>query len=296
MAQERFWTQSYDEGLADLDPDRWETSYTDFLEPVFREFPDKTALYFMGVKVSFRDLDRYSARFANMLKASGLEKGDVVGINLPNIPEYVIAALGIYRAGCVVSGVSPLLSAGEMSYQLKDSDARALVTLDAIFAGRLVGIADQLPGVKVVTTASVGGFLPGIKRFLGKLLGKIPKGKVTLLAGKTVNDFSTVIRSAAYSEKAPQVDLAPDDLSCLQYTGGTTGDPKGAMLSHRNLVCDTLLIQHWLGWDRGGRQNPVRISLFSYCRPADHGQQYEPGVAPDSDSQPAGHRSYLRGD
>jgi long-chain acyl-CoA synthetase len=251
MNPERFWTKSYDEGLADLDPAQWEKCYTNLLEPIFRDFADKTALYFMGVEVSFGDLDRYSSRFANMLRACGLEKGDVVGINLPNIPEYVIAALGTYRAGCVVSGVSPLLSAEEMAYQLKDSNARGLVTLDAIFAGRLVGIADQLPGLKVVTTASVGGFLPGIKRFFGKLLGKIPKGKVTPLAGKTVNDFIEVIRSDVYSAQAPQVDLTPDDLSCLQYTGGTTGDPKGAMLSHRNLVCDTLLIQHWLGWNRG---------------------------------------------
>ena len=251
MNPERFWTKSYDEGLADMDPAQWERCYTNLLEPIFRDFADKTALYFMGVKVSFGDMDRYSGRFANMLQACGLEKGDVVGINLPNIPEYVIAALGTYRAGCVVSGVSPLLSAEEMAYQLKDSNARGLVTLDAIFAGRLTGIADKLPGLKVVTTASVGGFLPGIKRFFGKLLGKIPKGKVTPLADKTVNDFSEVIRSDTYPTRAPQTDLAPDDLSCLQYTGGTTGDPKGAMLSHRNLVCDTLLIQHWLGWDRG---------------------------------------------
>lgn len=252
MNQERFWTKSYDEGLADLDPAKWEKCYTDMLEPVFRDFPDKTALYFMGVEISYKDLNRYSARFANMLRSCGLKKGDVVGINLPNIPEYVIAALGTYRAGCVVSGVSPLLSAEEMEYQLKDSNARGLVTLDAIFAGRLVGISDRLPELKVVTTASVGGFLPGIKRFLGKLLGKIPKGKVIPLADKTVNDFIKVIRSDKYSDQAPQLDMTPDDLSCLQYTGGTTGDPKGAMLSHRNLVCDIFLLQHWLGWDRGG--------------------------------------------
>ena len=251
MNPERFWTKAYDEGLTDMDPAQWEKCYTNLLEPIFRDFADKTALYFMGVEVSFGDLDRYSGRFANMLRACGLEKGDVVGINLPNIPEYVIAALGTYRAGCVVSGVSPLLSAEEMAYQLKDANARGLVTLDAIFAGRLTGIADKLPGLKVVTTASVGGFLPGIKRFFGKLLGKIPKGKVTPLTDKTVNDFSEVIRSDIYPTQAPQVDLTPDDLSCLQYTGGTTGDPKGAMLSHRNLVCDTLLIQHWLGWERG---------------------------------------------
>jgi len=251
MTTERFWTKSYDEGVKDLDPKVWEISYVEAVKPTFEKFPEKNAMAFMGVEITFAELDIYANRFANMLISSGLQKGDVVGINLPNIPEYVIAWLGILRAGCVVSGVSPLLSAEEMEYQLKDSDAKGLVTLDAIFAGRLVDIAPNLPELKVVVTASVGGFLPAMKRFLGKLVGKIPKGKVTSLEGKKVFKIENVIKATAFSDTHPDIDITPDDIAYIQYTGGTTGPPKGAQLSHRNAVSDLLIVQTWLGWEQG---------------------------------------------
>ena len=261
MTHERFWTKAYDPGIQDLDPAKWETTYVEAIKPIFRKFPNKPAFAYMGVEVTFADLDRYANRFAHMLIAHGLKKGDVVGINLPNIPEYVIAWLGILRAGCVVSGVSPLLSAEEMRYQLKDSNARGLVTLDAIFAARLHGIIGDLPELKLVATASVGNFLPAIKRMLGQLLKKIPKGKVTPLPGRHVVDVKKVINDPTYSADHPQLNLTPDDLAYIQYTGGTTGSPKGAMLSHRNAVSDLLIVQNWLGWEEG---KGVALSGFPF--------------------------------
>jgi long-chain acyl-CoA synthetase len=258
---ERFWTKSYDQGMTELEPTAWETTYVDAVRPIFSRFPDKVALAYMGVEIPFKDLDRYASRFANLLLANGFKKGDVVGINLPNIPEYVIAWLGILRAGCVVSGVSPLLSAEEMEYQLKDSNARGLVTLDAIFEGRLLGIVSGLPDLKLVATASVGDFLPAFKRVLGKLLKKIPSGKVTPLEGRVVVDMKKVIDDTQYSAKHPDVDLTPDDLAYIQYTGGTTGSPKGAMLTHRNAVADLLIVQKWLGWEEG---KGVALSGFPF--------------------------------
>ncbi|MFH1984172.1 MAG: AMP-binding protein [Pseudomonadota bacterium] len=245
------WKKSWDAGLTDLDPSAWEISYVDAVKPAFANYPAKTALAFMGVEISFAQLDVYANRFAQMLVQNGFTKGDVVGINLPNIPEYVIAWLGTLRAGCVVSGVSPLLSAEEMKHQLNDSGAKALVTLDAIFAARLAGIAGDLPALKVVAAASVGGFLPGIKRFLGKLLKKIPSGAVTPLPGKTVYRIEEVIKSTAFSSDPPDVSITPDDIAYIQYTGGTTGLPKGAMLSHRNAVADLLITQAWIAWESG---------------------------------------------
>ncbi|MEW5735443.1 MAG: AMP-binding protein [Thermodesulfobacteriota bacterium] len=248
---EQIWRKSYDPGMEDLDPSTWETTYVAAVEPTFEKFPDKAALSFMGNEVKFGDLGRYANRFADMLLKSGLKKGDVVGINLPNIPEYVIAWLGILRAGCVVSGVSPLLSAAEMEHQLKDSKAAGLITLDAIFAGRLVGIADKLPDLKVVVAAQIGGFLSPLKRTLAKLLKKIPTGKVTPLSGKTVYTMEQVIKTNKFSDKKPAVSITPDDIAYIQYTGGTTGLPKGAMLSHRNAVSDLLIVQRWLDWREG---------------------------------------------
>jgi long-chain acyl-CoA synthetase len=251
MKREQFWRKSYDAGLEDVDPKRWETSYVDVIKPAFEKFPDKTAFSYFGVEVTFAQLDKYSNKFANMLIQNGLKKGDVVGINLPNIPEYVISWLGTLKAGCVVSGVSPLLSPEEMQYQLNDSKAKALVTLDAIFAGRLVKIESNLPELKVVVATSVGGFLPAVKRILGQLLKKIPKGEVTPLKGKQVYIFKDVIKSETFPAGSPDVKITPDDIAYLQYTGGTTGAPKGAMLSHRNAVSDLIIVQTWLGWEPG---------------------------------------------
>lgn len=251
MGKEQFWRKSYDPGLTDVDPREWETTYVEAIKNIFEKFPSKAALAYMGTHITFAELDKYANQFANMLCSHGLQKGDVVGINLPNIPEYVIAWLGTLRAGCAVSGVSPLLSPEEMEYQLKDSHAKGLVTLDAIFAGRLVKIASNLPELKVVVAASIGGFLPAIKRVLGKLLKKFPTGEVTPLKDKSIYRMEDVIKKGRFPADPPQVNLTPDDIAYIQYTGGTTGLPKGAMLTHRNAVSDLLIVQKWLSWEPG---------------------------------------------
>ena len=249
--KEQIWRKSWDKGLDDLDPKLWEMSFVDAVKPTFEEFPDKPALIYMGTELTFGDIDVLANRFANMLIEHGFKKGDVVGINLPNIPEYIIAWLGSLRAGCSVTGVSPLLSTEEMEYQLIDSDAKGLVTLDAIFEARLTKIADNLPKLKVVVGASIGGYLPGVKRVLGGLLKKFPTGKITPLPNKTVYKMEQVTRPGAFPDTDPGVKISPDDIAYLQYTGGTTGAPKGAMLTHRNVVSNVVVYQHWLGWERG---------------------------------------------
>ncbi len=249
--KDKFWKKSYDEGLVDFDPKVWETSYVDAIRPSMEKNSLNTAIAYMGTEISFADLDLYSNHFAQMLLSCGFDKGDIVGINLPNIPEYLIAWLGTLKAGCVVSGVSPLLSAEEMEFQLKDSKARGLVTLDAFFARKFVDFAMNLPALEVVVTTEVGYFLPKIKRFFGNLLGRLPKGEVTPIEGKQIFRMDDVINKGLFSEELPVVNILPDDLMYVQYTGGTTGPPKGVMLNNKNILSNMLILQDWVEWQRG---------------------------------------------
>ena len=254
MYAERFWKKNWDKGLEDLKPEEYETTYVEMIRRVFEEAADKTALSYLGVEICFGELDQYANQFANALMDNGFAKGDIVGINLPNLPEYIITLIGALRAGCVISGVSPLLSAEQIKYQLNDLGSTGrkvgLVTLDAIFAGHIVKIAPDIPQLKLVAATSVAGFLPKIKQVLGKLLKKVPSGKVIPLAGITVLDFHRdILRTSPTDPK--KIELTPDDLGWIQYTGGTTGTPKGAMLNHRNAAHNILSINKWLGWEWG---------------------------------------------
>ena len=251
---EKFWKKNWDKGLEDLDPKEYDTTFVQLIEETFEKVPDKTALGYLGVDITFSQVDLYANQFANMLRANGFVKGDVVGINLPNLPEYVISLIGALRAGCAISGVSPLLSAEQIKYQLNDLGSTgkkvALVTLDAIFAGHIVKIAGDIPQLALVVATSVAGFLPKIKQVLGKLLKKIPSGKLTPLGDKVVLDYHKDVLKTG-STAPLDLEVTPDDLGWIQYTGGTTGPPKGAMLSHRNAAHNILSITRWLDWEWG---------------------------------------------
>ena len=260
----RFWKKNWDPGLDDLDPKIWEKSYPEAIQRTFDEVPDKIALTFQGLEITFGDMDKAANKFANMLIEQGFRKGDIVAVNLPNTPEYPIALVGIHRAGCILSGVSPLLSPIQMQYQLNDLGEGgknvALVTLDAIFAARLVQIAPKLPQLKLVITTSVIGMFPKDQQEKIRAVRDIPYGEVTPLEGKTVLDFHDDVL-AKYPADPPDVKVTPDDIAFIQYTGGTTGPPKGAMLTHRNSVSDLIIVQTWLGWEWG---KGVALSGFPF--------------------------------
>ena len=262
--KDKIWTKSWDSYVKDLDPKEFDMTYPQAIRRTMEEFPDKMAFDYLGIVFTYKDLDEASNQFANMLIENGFKSGDVIGINLPNMPEYLMGIIGALKAGCIVSGVSPLLSDIQMQYQLNDlgtgGNKVALLTLDAIFAGRLTKIASKIPQLKLAITTSVGGYLPKIKQVLGKLIGKIPKGKVTPLEGVTILDFHKDIITT-YSKELPKADIKPDDLAFIQYTGGTTGPPKGAMLTHKNIVSDIVIFQKWLNWEAG---KGVALSGFPF--------------------------------
>lgn len=243
---ERPWVKSYDKHVSPDIPVP-EVSYLDFLMKGLTADPDHIAFYFLGNACTFGELDKLSDRFAAFLVDKGCQKGDVVGVHLPNLPQYLVALVGTIKAGCVKSGVSPLLAPREIAHQLNDSGAKVLVTLDALFQEKLVGIADQIPKLEQVVVTNIADFLPAFKAFLGKMLKKIPTGKIVSLNGKEVVAYKKII--ASYPPKRPQIDLTPDDTCFLQYTGGTTGPAKGAVLTHRNIATNQAQFAQWLNSD-----------------------------------------------
>ncbi|MGB9618270.1 MAG: AMP-binding protein, partial [Desulfomonilaceae bacterium] len=234
-------------------------SLTDCLDRVAQERPNNPALHYFGVTLTYRQLSEMSNRFARALVQHGVAKGDVVGINLPNTPQYVIAQLGVMKAGACASGVSPLLTAREMALQLKDSRAKALVTLDAIFQHRFLEIAADLPDLKLIIATGIVDFLPWIKRVAGKVLKKVPTGRVTPVSGKTVAMFMDILRQ--FPDQRPSVELLPEDDCLVMYTGGTTGLPKGTVITHENIVAELAIVTTWLNMRCG---EEIILSGFPY--------------------------------
>lgn len=255
---DRPWLRHYEERLSPeiSVPD---VTYADLFESCFDDFPDRTAFHFMGVTRTFGELDACSKRFAAFLAHIGCGTGEVVGISLPNIPEYLIALAGTLRAGCIASGVSPLLSAKELTHQLNDAGVRVLVTLDTLFEKRFQKVKDRVPKLTHVVVANVADSLGGLKRTVGKVLKKIPTGKVVPVTGKTVLTFPDLLRK--YPPKQPQASIRPDHTCLIQYTGGTTGLPKGTELTHRNLVTN---MHQYLSWLDGGRGKDTQCSGFPF--------------------------------
>jgi acyl-CoA synthetase (AMP-forming)/AMP-acid ligase II len=242
------WLKSYD---AHVSPEITVTdkSLVQRLAGIRRDFPNKPAVHFLGVTLTYEQIMALGDRFANALAAQGLGKGDVVAINLPNLPQYFVAIIGAHRAGCAVSGLSPLLTPDEMAYQINDCGAKVLVTLDPIFQHRVVGIASKVPNLKMVVPTGITDFLPVIKQLLAKWLKKVPTGQISPLPGKTVITFKDLLKK--HPPKPPQAEVGPEDTCFIQYTGGTTGPPKGAELTHANIIANMTQLDMWLDSKRG---------------------------------------------
>jgi long-chain acyl-CoA synthetase len=197
-----------------------------------RNHPDNTAIIFLDTKVTYRQLLPWVDAFATALAEMGVKKGDVVGLRLPNSIHYVIAYFAAMKIGAVITANNPLYKAAEIEHQFSDSETKVLVVMDLVYEEA----AKAIPKTKIVNVigCNIADFLPGFKRFFGSLLGKIPSAPMPA----NVLKFKDLLRTAP---NVPQVNIDPEnDLAVLQYTGGTTGSPKGAMLTHKNLVANTM--------------------------------------------------------
>jgi long-chain acyl-CoA synthetase len=241
------WLQHYPPGVpAEITLDT-HTTLVDVLDQAFRQYAARDAAACLGRRLRFRELDELSQALAAWLQARGLARGARVALMMPNLPQYMIAIAAVLRAGCVVVNVNPLYTARELEHQLKDSGAEAIVVLEN-FASTLAEVIDRTP-VRHVVLAAMGdrlGFWKGqLINFAVRHLRKmVPEFSLPLDDGRTVTRFNMAVAEGT-GMPLKRVDLRPEDIAFLQYTGGTTGVSKGATLTHRNVVANILQTEAW---------------------------------------------------
>ncbi|AST92792.1 long-chain fatty acid--CoA ligase [Sutcliffiella cohnii] len=221
-----------------------ERSLQSFLKDVAEEFPEKVAIHFLGKKLTYKELYEQSLKLANYLSGLGVSKGDRVAIMLPNCPQAVIGYYGVLLAGGIVVQTNPLYTERELEYQLNDSGAEVIVSLDILYPR--VSKVKALTKLRHVIVTGIKDYLPFPKNLLYPFVQKKEYGIVVKVEHSGDNHLFTEImnRTAA---KQLNVEVNPkEDLALLQYTGGTTGFPKGVMLTHHNLVSNTEMCVKWM--------------------------------------------------
>ena len=242
---EKIWLSSYIEGTPEFIDNAGYDSLRDLIEENCRTHADKPAYANMGVTLSFGDIDRLSAQFAAYLQHElGLAKGERVALMMPNILQYPIALFGVLRAGLVAVNVNPLYTKRELEHQMNDSGAKAIVIVEN-FAATLAAVIDKT-GLEHVITTQIGDMLPGLKRMITNVVVKRVKKMVPEFSLPGAVAFRQALAGGA-GKTIERREITLDDLAFLQYTGGTTGVAKGAMLSHGNLVHNVQQSNAWLG-------------------------------------------------
>nr|WP_315128974.1 AMP-binding protein [uncultured Polynucleobacter sp.] len=241
MNAQKPWLKNYLEGVPHEIDLAGHTSIVDFIEESFSKYPERIAIESMGHTISYRQLDVLSKDFAAYLQTLGLDTGAHIAIMFPNVPQYLIAMMGTLRAGFVVVNINPLYTARELEHQLQDSGASILVMLEN-FAHVYQEIAEQGLVKKVIVSS------------LGETLG--PKGVIINLVARHIKKliphwsfpcvkFNQALKLGA-GHGLTRPNLTQNDIAFLQYTGGTTGVSKGAVLLHRNILANIIQIESWL--------------------------------------------------
>jgi len=254
--EKRPWLKWYPEGVpADIEvPGK---SIIEMVDEAVEKWGDKIALVFYGKKMKHKEIRELSLRFATALHDLGIKKNDMVAILLPNCPQFMITYFGILRLGATATTLSPLYSPREVEHQLKDSGAKTIIVLDMLYE-KVEKIWDEV-GLKHAIVTSVEEYLPSSGRFFGKLRGKtlgveISKRPGVLLLQDLLNK---------YPPNPPEVKINPkEDLASLPYTGGTTGVPKGAMLTHYNIVALQEQVRKFFPGVEDGKECGIAVMPF----------------------------------
>ncbi len=238
----RPWLQHYEPGIP------WtievpEKTMPDYLAENAARYPKREAIRFFGRTLHYRELNEAVNRFANALIRLGVEPGDRVALVLPNCPQMVIGYYGALRAGAVVVPCNPLYAEPELAHQLADAEAKVVLVLSLMFP-KVQAVRDRVPSLEHVIVTNVKEYLPSLARVGFTLFRERQEGHdVTLPEDGRTHWLQPLLHEAAAT--SPGIIRATDELAVLQYTAGTTGIPKGAMLTHRNLVAVALQTHAW---------------------------------------------------
>ncbi|MCZ7856426.1 long-chain fatty acid--CoA ligase [Agrobacterium salinitolerans] len=260
------WLASYPPGVPSEIPTSTNASLVDLLEKSCKQFADRKAFSSMGKSLTYRELDAETRAVAAWLQSRGLEKGDRVAVMMPNILQNPVAVYGILRAGMVVVNVNPLYTPRELEHQLKDSGAKALFVLE-----NFAHVAQQAvpkTAVRHVVVAAMGDLL-GLKGHIVNLVVRKVKKLVPAYAIPGSISFKAMLKEGQGFSLKP-VSLTAQDIAFLQYTGGTTGVSKGAVLTHANLLANKLQISLWLDAAFNGRKDRPDVLNFICALPLCH--------------------------
>ncbi|MEB2627485.1 long-chain-fatty-acid--CoA ligase [Peribacillus frigoritolerans] len=231
-----------------------------FLKESAEEFPDKVSIHFQGKELTFREVHESALKFAAYLKSIGLQKGERVAVMLPNCPQGVISFFGILMAGGVVVQTNPTYTERELEYQMKDSGAKMILAMDILFP-RVSAVASRTDIEHIIVTA-IKEYLPFPKNLIYPFIQKKQYGIVINVEHEGNHHlFSEIMKRKIIEEVTVPIDV-DNDLALLQYTGGTTGFPKGVMLTHKNLLANTKMCNAWLYKNKRGEERILAILPF----------------------------------
>jgi len=257
------WLKHYSKGVPyEINPDSY-SSLVELMEESFAKFAGRPAFTNMGVELTFADMDRLSRNFASFLQNDlGLQKGDHIALQMPNILQYPVAMFGALRAGLSVVNTNPLYTPREMEHQFKDSKVKAVVIL-ANFAVNLEKILDKTE-IKHVIVTELGDLFGFPKKLIVNSVVKYIKKMVPSYKISNAVSFSKAVQ--ADGKRLKPVNLKNSDIAFIQYTGGTTGISKGAMLTHRNIIANVEMNYVWM---RSGTDETIQ-NMFVTALPLYH--------------------------
>ena len=261
VKQKHVWLKHYPKGVPhEINPDRY-TSLLELMDEAFRKFADLPSYANMGKHLTFRELDVLSRQFGAYLQSLGLQKGDRIAIQMPNLLQYPVAMFGAFRAGLVVVNTNPLYTPREMEHQFRDAGVKAVVIL-ANFAHNLQKVLPNTD-IKHVITTQIGDMLSFPKKQIVNLVVKHVKKMVPAYSLPGAVSLTDALQKGAAATLKP-VQMGGKDIAFIQYTGGTTGVSKGATLTHRNIIANVEANFEWMKPCMNEQQNIIITALPLY--------------------------------